>query len=64
MLHIGLCLPTSCSDMEISNLTQLYLDSNLLSAQTVFEHHPEVILVKDLNLNPSFYEKTSVKIIG
>lgn len=64
MLHIGLCLPTSCSDMEISNLTQLYLDSNLLSAQNVFEHHPEVIHVKDLNLSSSFYEKTSVKIIG
>lgn len=64
ILHIGMCLPASCSDSEISNLTQSYLDGNFLESQNVFEHQPEVVLVKDLYVKSDFLQKTSVKIIG
>lgn len=46
------------------NLTQNYLDSNLLQPQNLFEHQAQVVHVKDLRLKPEFYKKTSIKIIG
>lgn len=60
LLHIGLCLPKSCSNSEIHNLTQEYLNSRLLDSQTLFEFESDVLLVKDLNLRENFFAKTSV----
>lgn len=61
---MGLCLPVSCSNAEIMNLTQKYLDSNLLQPQNLLEHQAQVVHVKDLKLKPEFFKKTSIKIIG
>lgn len=64
ILHIGLCLPTSCSNTEIANLAQKYFELELLDIQSVLDQHPDVLEVKDLNVKTNFLEKTSVQIIG
>lgn len=60
LLHIGLCLPKSCTNSEIHNLTQEYLNSRALDAQNIFEFESDVLLVKDLKLRENFFSKTSV----
>lgn len=60
LLHIGLCLPLSCSNSELHNLTQDYLNSRLLDVQDVYEFESEVLQVKDLKLRSNFFTKKSV----
>jgi hypothetical protein len=64
LLHIGLCIPKSCTNDEIHNLTQEYLNSRTLDAQNLFEFESDVLLVKDLKLRDNFFSKTSVIILG
>lgn len=64
ILHVGLCIPTSCTNNEILNITQNYFDQSLLQAQRFFEHQPQVLHVKDLSVKSNFLEKTSVGILG
>ncbi|KAG5676992.1 hypothetical protein PVAND_006783 [Polypedilum vanderplanki] len=63
LLHIGLCMPKSCTNDEIHNLTQEYLNSRTLDAQNLFEFESDVLLVKDLKLREDFFSKTSVIIL-
>jgi Nose resistant-to-fluoxetine protein, N-terminal domain len=60
LLHIGLCLPKSCSNSEIHNLTQEYLNSRMLDSQSLFEFESDVLLVKDLELRANFFAKKSI----
>ena len=60
LLHIGLCLPKSCSNSEIHNLTQDYLNSKVLDTQSLFEFEGDVLLVKDLKLRENFFSKFTV----
>lgn len=64
LLHIGLCLPKSCSNSEIHNLTQEYLNSRMLDSQNLFEFESDVLLVKDLNLRENFFSKPSIILTG
>lgn len=63
LLHIGLCLPKSCTMPEIHNLTQIYFDQRLASAQNIFEFDAKVLLVKDLKLRDYFFLKKSVLLL-
>lgn len=60
LLHIGLCLPASCTNSELHNLTQDYLNERLLDIQDVYEFESEVLEVKDLKLRENFFTKKSV----
>lgn len=64
ILHVGLCLPTSCSNQQIANLSQEYFDSEVLDVQSVLEQHPHVLDVKDLNVKTDFFQKGTVQIVG
>lgn len=64
ILHVGLCMPSSCSNNEIMNVTQEYFDRSMLQAQRFFEHQPQVIQVKDIKVTTNFLEKLSVRIVG
>jgi hypothetical protein len=64
LLHIGLCMPKSCTNDEIHNLTQEYLNSRTLDAQNLFEFESDVLLVKDMRLRENFFSKTSVILLG
>lgn len=61
MLHIGLCIPKSCSNYEIGNLTQKYFDMNLLELDNIFEMHPKVDLVKDLSVKTNYFQLKSTQ---
>lgn len=63
ILHIGLCLPTSCSNEQIADLSQEYFDSEVLDAQNVLEQHPKVLEAKDLKLKTDFMQKGTVKLM-
>lgn len=63
MLHIGLCLPKSCSNDEIYNLTRMYFESKLLDSQGMFEIDADVVQVKDMRLRDNFFLKKSVIIL-
>lgn len=60
LLHIGLCLPKSCTNSEIHNLTQEYLNSKDLDSQILFEFEGDVLLVKDLHLDENFFSKFTI----
>lgn len=60
LLHIGLCLPKSCTNSEIHNLTQDYFNTKALDIQSVYEFEGDVLLVKDLRLRENFFYKPSV----
>lgn len=60
LLHIGVCLPASCSNSELYNLTQDYLNGRSFDQLDIYEFEAEVIEVKDLNLRNNFFLKKSV----
>lgn len=60
VLHIGLCIPKSCSNSELHNLTQEFMNTRTLDAQNLFEFESDVLLVKDLKLRENFFYKSSI----
>jgi hypothetical protein len=59
VLHVGLCLPKSCSNNEIFDLAQTYFD-NQTNETNIFEMDVKLLQVKDLNLRENFFKKKSV----
>lgn len=57
-LHIGLCLPKSCSNEQIFFLLQKVFAKSEFVAE--LGENPKVLDVKDLNLNPQFYKNASL----
>ncbi|XP_053674198.1 nose resistant to fluoxetine protein 6-like [Anopheles nili] len=64
ILHIGVCIPRSCTNDELHNLTARYFDENLVLAQDIYEFKPNVLHVKNTTLGHTFWAKPSVFIIG
>ncbi|XP_053664440.1 nose resistant to fluoxetine protein 6 [Anopheles marshallii] len=64
ILHIGVCIPRSCTNDELHNLTARYFDENLVLAQDIYEFKPNVLHVKSTTLDRAFWSKPSVFIIG
>ncbi|XP_053687195.1 nose resistant to fluoxetine protein 6-like [Sabethes cyaneus] len=64
ILHIGLCVPRSCSNGELFNLTARYFDERVINCQDIYEFKPDVLQVKDLQLTENFWSKPSVLVIG
>ncbi len=63
MLHIGLCLPKSCTNDEIFNLTRKYFNNRLVDVQVMYEIDADVVEVKDMKLRENFFLKKSVIIM-
>ncbi|XP_058463284.1 nose resistant to fluoxetine protein 6-like [Malaya genurostris] len=64
ILHIGLCVPQSCSNGELFNLTTRYFDERVINSQDVYEFKPDVLQVKDMKLAENFWTKPSVIVIS
>lgn len=64
ILHIGLCVPMSCSNDQMFNLTQEYFNTAELSVQHLHDYHPYVLQVKDLHSRTDFMEKRSFQLLG
>lgn len=64
ILHMGLCIPVSCTNDQISNLTQEYFDEEFLDTQIINDYQPNVLEVKDLHPSVNYMEKTSFRLLG
>ncbi|XP_052873848.1 nose resistant to fluoxetine protein 6-like [Anopheles cruzii] len=64
ILHIGVCIPRSCTNDELHNLTARYFDENIVLAQDIYEFKPNVLHVKNTSLERAFWTKPSIFIIG
>lgn len=62
IIHIGLCLPSSCKSSEIQQLTSDYMAGSFRDSD-IFEMQPEVLYVKDLKLRDVFYDRLSFKLV-
>lgn len=60
ILHIGLCLPKSCSNDEIGVLIQKLFDDYEFETLREYEIKPKVLDVKTLKFSPRFLLKKSV----
>lgn len=59
ILHIGLCLPKSCTHDHVKILTQNLFDKSPTSFLLVYEMKPKVLEVKNLKFRPRFLLKKS-----
>lgn len=64
ILHIGLCIPVSCSNDQIRNLTQEYFDDEFQDTQIINDYQPNVLEVKDLHPSINYMEKTSFRLLA
>lgn len=61
---MGLCLPVSCLNGDIANLTQEYFNAAELDAQIMHDLQPKILKVTDLNPESSLMERRSFQLIG
>lgn len=61
---MGICIPKSCTNDEIKNITQEIFDNKNLHFQSIYEMTPQVIDVKDLKLKDEFYSTISFQIFS
>lgn len=64
MLHIGLCLPKSCSNEDIANLTQTFFELFEPNEWNAVEYRANVVSVKDFTRKTIFIDKMSFRILG
>lgn len=64
ILHMGICIPKSCTNDEIKNLTQQIFNQKNLHFQSFYEMTPQVMEIKDLKLKDEFYQSSAIKIFG
>lgn len=64
VLHIGLCLPTSCGIDDTQQISSDYLYNNESIIRNVYDITVNTIEVNDLTLDPNFLYKKSLIIFG
>ncbi|XP_036330636.1 nose resistant to fluoxetine protein 6-like [Rhagoletis pomonella] len=64
IIHVGLCLPTTCTSREIEELSTAYLERGLFVESDIYDIRPQVVYVKDLKLSKSFFEKRTFKMMS
>ncbi|XP_054739834.1 nose resistant to fluoxetine protein 6-like [Anastrepha obliqua] len=64
IIHVGLCLPTTCTTHEIEEMSRAYLERSLFVENDIYDIRPQVVYVKDLKLNASFFEKRTFKMMS
>lgn len=63
VLHIGLCLPSSCSSEEVKQLARYYVAGDLFAVDDMFDMKPEVLYMKDLRLSERFYQRLTFRLV-
>ncbi|XP_065367677.1 nose resistant to fluoxetine protein 6-like [Calliphora vicina] len=64
IIHIGLCLPSSCASPEIQQLMGDYVKEGLFVENDIYDIQPEVLYMKDLKISDNFFERESFKLIS
>ncbi|XP_037717155.1 nose resistant to fluoxetine protein 6 [Drosophila subpulchrella] len=63
VLHIGLCLPSSCGSEEVKQLARDYVADGSFAEDDIFDMKPEVLYMKDLQLKESFYQRLTFRLV-
>ncbi|EDW85677.1 uncharacterized protein Dwil_GK23026 [Drosophila willistoni] len=63
ILHIGLCLPSSCQSEEIKQLARDYVADPTFTDNDIYDMKPDVLYVKDLKLSEKFFQRRTFKLV-
>ncbi|XP_054084252.1 O-acyltransferase like protein [Zeugodacus cucurbitae] len=58
-IHMGLCVPSSCTEQEIRGLMETYLSSDLFAGNELYDMNLQYDYAKDLKLKPDTFRRTS-----
>ncbi|XP_067634108.1 nose resistant to fluoxetine protein 6-like [Eurosta solidaginis] len=64
IIHIGLCLPTTCTSDEIKELSKAYFEEGIFVENDIFDIRAQVVYVKDFKLRESFYKRLNFKMMS
>ncbi|XP_061401258.1 uncharacterized protein LOC133337009 [Musca vetustissima] len=64
IIHVGLCLPSSCDTPEIQHLMAHYIREGLFIENDIYDIQPELVYMKDLKIAPDFFERESFKLLS
>ncbi|XP_013103772.1 nose resistant to fluoxetine protein 6 [Stomoxys calcitrans] len=64
VIHVGLCLPSSCHMTEIQSLMVDYISGGLFVENDIYDIQPDVLYVKDLQITAEFFERESFKLLS
>ncbi|XP_075168239.1 nose resistant to fluoxetine protein 6-like [Haematobia irritans] len=64
VIHVGLCLPSSCRTSEVQSLMGDYIKGGLFVENDIYDIQPDVLYVKDLKITSEFFERESFKILS
>lgn len=62
VVHVGLCLPQSCSNKDVYQLVDTVLNSDSFTTKYYLEHKFELVESKVLKLREDFYGSTIVNL--
>ncbi|XP_017077650.1 nose resistant to fluoxetine protein 6 [Drosophila eugracilis] len=63
VLHIGLCLPSSCGSEEVKQLARNYVSEGSFAEDDIFDMQPEVLYIKDLKLSERFFQRLTFRLV-
>ncbi|XP_016972375.1 nose resistant to fluoxetine protein 6 [Drosophila rhopaloa] len=63
VLHIGLCLPSSCRSEEVKQLARDYVAGGSFAEDDIFDIQPEVLYMKDLKLSERFFQRLTFRLV-
>lgn len=62
MLHVGICLPQSCSNDDVNRLVDTMLNSRIFGEKYYLDESFEIIQSKTTKLRDNFFGTTMVNI--
>lgn len=62
IIHVGLCLPQSCSDQDVYQLVDTMLNSESFGEKYFLEENFTMVESKTLKLRENFYGTTMVRV--
>lgn len=62
IVHVGLCLPQSCSDQDVYQLVDTMLNSESFGEKYFLEENFTMVESKTMKLRENFFETTMVRV--
>lgn len=62
MLHVGICLPKSCTDVDVYQLVDTMLNSRIFGEKYYLDERFSIVESKTIKLRENFFEISMVNI--
>lgn len=62
MLHVGVCLPKSCTDLDVNRLVDTMLNSRIFGEKYYLDENFSIVESKTLDLRENFFATTMVNV--